>query len=237
MTEVTAAREPDGLVGQGRFLFAEVSLPELLQQLVSLARHTVAGADGVSVSLDTDGGYETPASTDELVRELDHTQYRLEQGPCVHALESHELVCFRVEDREPFPEFADAASAKFITAVMSTPLTAGGNGLGALNMYSGSVPSFPADQVETARLFAEQAAIILANGLAYDNSVSLNARLQEALLSRDVIGQAKGLIMARESCSGEEAFGHLRLRSQQENRKLRTLAEEIVAAHEKSLPA
>lgn len=77
--------------------------------------------------------------------------------------------------------------------------------------------------------------MILANGIAYNSSITLNARLQEALESRDVIGQPKGLIMARESCNGEEAFGRLRVMSHRENRKLRTVAKERVDSHEDAL--
>lgn len=230
--------EPEDLVGLGRVLFAESSLEKLLQQLVILARRTVGGADGVTVSLRGDSGeFETPTTTDDLVFELDQVQYRLNEGPCVHALTHNETVAFRVDDKDPFPRFAEAAASNFISAVLSTPLTLRGHGIGAINIYSGTVPSFPDEQVETARLFAEQATVVLANGLAYDNSTTLNSRLQEALLSRDVIGQAKGLIMAQEGCDSEEAFGRLRHRSQRENRKLRTIAQEIVDAHDKGRSA
>lgn len=217
------------------FLISEASLEELLQQVVTLARRSVPGADSVTVSLNKEKGYETPTATDDLGLELDLVQYKLDEGPCVHALKTHEVVCFQVDEHDPFPRFAEEAESRFVTAVLCTPLHAGEKGIGALNMYSGSVAVFPEEQVETARLFAQQASVILANGLAYKSSVTLNMRLQEALLSRDIIGQAKGLIMARENCNGDEAFGRLRVLSQRENRKLRTVAEEMVQNHEQGL--
>lgn len=220
-----------------KFLLSEASLEELLRQVVGLARRTVEGADSVTVSLNRGEGYETPSATDDLGLELDLTQYKLDEGPCVQALRTHQLVSFQVNQRDPFPRFAEAAASKFVSAVMSTPLHAAGKGIGALNMYSGTLDVYPEDQVETTRLFAAHAGVILANGLAYNSSITLNARLQEALLSRDVIGQAKGLIMIRESCDGEEAFGRLRVMSQRENRKLRTVAQELVEAHEDGLKA
>ena len=231
----STTRQPRGEPSE--FLPREPSWEDLLQQVVILARRSVPGADSVTVSLNAAKGYETPSATDDLGLELDHAQYRLDNGPCVDALKSSQLVSFQVEHRHPYPQFAEEAASKFVTAVLSTPLTASQNGIGALNMYSGSLPAFPEDQVETARLFAEQASVILANGLAYNSSVTLNARLQEALLSRDLIGQAKGLIMAQEGCSGDEAFGRLRVISQRENRKLRTIAQELVDAHHKALTA
>lgn len=214
---------------------SEASLEELLHQVVTLARRSVPGADSVTVSLDQERGYQTPAASDGLGRELDHAQYKLDEGPCVDALKTRHVVSFQVDQRDPYPRFAEAAASKFVSAVLSTPLQAGEQGLGALNMYSGTLDAYPSDQVETARLFAEQTGIILANGIAYNSSVTLNARLQEALLSRDVIGQAKGLIMARDGCTGEEAFGRLRIMSQRQNRKLRTVAQKLVEAHEKGL--
>ena len=48
-----------------------------------------------------------------------------------------------------------------------------------------------------------------------------------ALGSRDVIGQAKGIIMATMHCTADEAFGLLRLQSQAENRKLVAVAAEM----------
>ena len=232
--EAASALEADHL---SKFLLSEASLEELLHQVVALARRSVPGADSVTVSLNKEDGYETPIATDELGRELDHTQYKLDEGPCVEALKTRQLVRFQVDQREPFPRFAEAAASKFVSAILSTPLRAGDKGIGALNMYSGSLDAYPEDQVETARLFAEQAGVILANGIAYNSSITLNARLQEALLSRDVIGQAKGLLMAREGCNGDEAFGRLRAMSQRENRKLRTVAQELVDAHEDGLSA
>ena len=227
--EQLSAEQPQSL---DRYLLSESSLDELLHQVVTLARRSVPGADSVTVSLNRGKGYETPTCTDDLGRELDEVQYKLDEGPCVEALNTHHLVSFQVDQRDPYPRFAEAAASRFVSSVLSTPLAAGGRGIGALNMYSGSVNVFPEDQVESARLFAEQASVILANGLAYSTSVTLNERLQEALLSRDVIGQAKGLLMARENCNGDEAFGRLRLISQRENRKLRTVAQELVDAHE-----
>jgi AmiR/NasT family two-component response regulator len=53
------------------------------------------------------------------------------------------------------------------------------------------------------------------------------AGLQEAVLTRDVIGQAKGILMERHKITAEEAFERLRSASQHQNRKLRDIAEEL----------
>jgi hypothetical protein len=54
------------------------------------------------------------------------------------------------------------------------------------------------------------------------------AHLSTALESRDLIGQAKGVIIATMGCSSDEAFRLLKEQSQHENRKVVDIAAEIV---------
>jgi AmiR/NasT family two-component response regulator len=79
------------------------------------------------------------------------------------------------------------------------------------------------------RLFAGQAGVAIANAEVYRASVALTGQLQEAMASRAVIEQAKGVLMAEQKCTPEEAFTLLRSASQRENVKLREIAERIVA--------
>jgi AmiR/NasT family two-component response regulator len=81
---------------------------------------------------------------------------------------------------------------------------------------------------ETAVLFSEQAAVACANAEVYWRTYSLTEHLREALESRDVIGQAKGILMARRGCTPEIAFEALRKVSQHRNIKLRDIAEQVV---------
>ncbi len=55
------------------------------------------------------------------------------------------------------------------------------------------------------------------------------AQLRSALASRDVIGQAKGVLMVVHACSADEAFAMLRELSQRTNVKLRDVAARLVA--------
>jgi AmiR/NasT family two-component response regulator len=54
-----------------------------------------------------------------------------------------------------------------------------------------------------------------------------------ALETRDLIGQAKGVIIASAGCTADEAFVLLKRQSQAENRKLHEIAAEIVAQTER----
>jgi AmiR/NasT family two-component response regulator len=78
--------------------------------------------------------------------------------------------------------------------------------------------------------FASVAGIVLASAGLHQNLADLAAQLEVAVRSRAVIDQAKGIIMAQNRCSSEEAFRMLVRTSQNRNLKLRHLAEQLVAS-------
>ena len=210
-------------------LLAEQTVEDLLGTIVDLARATVRGADGVSVSLVQDGRLTTSHATDDVVLELDDVQYRHDEGPCVDAIRKGAVMHFDVSrDRDRYPGFADAADQRFITGVLSTPLTAGQQVLGGINCYSASTDRFGEDGAAVAAQFARQASVVLANAAVLADATRTNEQLHQALLSRDLIGQAKGIIMERQGCDADEAFDVLRRRSQHENKKLTAVARELV---------
>lgn len=227
---VGSSAEPDALQLFGAVLLADHSLDDLLDLVVVLARRTVPGADGVSVTLSRNGTMLTSNFSDDVVRELDSVQYKARDGPSFDAVRTQQAVRVALDGDGIYPEFSRAAQRRFMTAVMSAPLTTPHECLGSLNFYSASVERFADDQAEMATLYAGHASILLANAIAYSNSTNLNAALREALTTRELIGEAKGILMAREGCSRDEAFDRLRIMSQHSNRKLRAIAEELVEA-------
>ena len=108
------------------------------------------------------------------------------------------------------------------------PLTVRDEAVGALNLYSRDQHGFDTCE-EVALMFAAQAALALSNAGVRDATKSPAHHLSEAIASRDVIGRAKGILMAREGCSADEAFDMLRRASQRENRKLRDVAADMAA--------
>ena len=219
-----------GMAELGGVRLSEQTLDDLLEFIVSLARASLGGADGVSVSLIDAGVPITTNSSDDVVRELDGVQYAADEGPCIDAMKFGEPVQVALADEiDRYPRFSPAAMQRFITGMLSTPLKVLEETTGALNVYSASVTRFDEDDVEMAGQFAAQASILLANGAAYAAAVRKSDQLQIALQSRDLIGQAKGVLMERTGCSAEEAFDMLRRTSQHSNRKLTSVAEEVVA--------
>jgi GAF domain-containing protein len=128
-----------------------------------------------------------------------------------------------------WPAFAAAATGQGVLATLSLPLADENAVLGALNLYSTTVSTFDDRALEVACLFADQLGVAAANAMAYVEAYELSQQLQQAMESRAVIEQAKGILMAAQGCDADEAFRILVRASQNQNRKLRAIATEIVA--------
>ncbi|MDQ6798128.1 MAG: GAF and ANTAR domain-containing protein [Actinomycetota bacterium] len=227
--EDRATERAIGAVTGGAVLDAS-DIDELLQKVVLLARHTVGGAHSVSISVPDNGGYRTSNSTADEALLIDEAQYEGDDGPCLRALRSARQVQVRVgANGMRSPEFEERAIAAGVTVVLSTPLIRGdGEPVGALNIYGHRDREFDEPERRTAGIIGEHAAILVENALALESATRLNDQLRHAVASREIIGEAKGIIMERQTCTRDEAFDVLRRASQRENRKLRDVAEELV---------
>lgn len=182
-----------------------------LRLVVTLARATVGGADGVSVSLQRQGRLSTVAASDQTITDMDTGQYATGQGPCVSAaVEGRWFHVESLDDEERWPDFIPQAKSLGINAILSTPLTASGTPIGALNIYSRTSGAFaPADQ-ELATIFATEASTILTDAGVDVAPDELAERFQHALQTRQDIAQAQGLIMGRDGVNSHEAYTTLR---------------------------
>ncbi len=99
-----------------------------------------------------------------------------------------------------------------------------------MNIYGPGVPG-PLEErtIEVATTFAGHAAVTLFNAALYAGARDEVAQMKQALASRAQIEQAKGIIMAQERCGAEQAFAILVDLSSRSNRKLRDIAETVVA--------
>jgi anti-anti-sigma regulatory factor len=178
-----------------------------LELVVELARTAVAGADGVSISLLRHGVLSTVAATDETIMEMDTDQYATGEGPCVDASRfGHSFHAGSMDDETRWPSFTPRARALGIKAILSSPLTALQEPVGALNIYSLTESSFDGRDGETAAVCARKASVILSRAGAGVTDADLARRFQIALRSRDVIALSKGIIMERDRVVEREAF-------------------------------
>ncbi len=170
-----------------------------------------------------DGRLETVAPTDELLCDVDAAQYELQEGPCFEAaVDTVHITAPNLAADERFPRYAPIALRAGIRAQAGIRLFDADGSNGALNLYSSRVGAFE-DLGALSLLFAHQSAMALDYARQID-------QLQEAVRSRQVIGQAVGVVMERYSVDEARAFGFLTRLSNNENLKLRLVAERLLQA-------
>lgn len=209
-------------------LLSGTTVERVLESVTTLAAATIPGCDAASVTLVRNGRPSRSVSSADVAVDLDRAQYATRKGPGLDAVQHGDVV--RVDSYETdgrWPELAAPAAAHGIASSLSVPLAVADEVLGALNLYSGRIEAFAGTQQQACTL-ARQASITLANACAMQRAEQLAGQLTEALKNRDVIGQAKGIIMAAQGVTPDEAFDVLRRASQRANRKLEDVASDTV---------
>ncbi len=194
----------------------EQDVDHTLRLIVRGAIHTVPHVEQAGISLvERNGRIESHEPSSELVASLDRLQNELGEGPCLDAI-WHERRTV-VEDMgtayRRWPRWAPAAQERGIGSLLAFQLFATQGSAGALNLYAEQPGAFDEDTTETGALFASQAALVL-------HAAQRVSGLNLALSSRDVIGQAKGVLMERFGVGQARAFAMLVESSQQTNMKL-----------------
>jgi len=193
-----------------------------LRAITAAAVSAVPGADECGISYVVGRRRVEPrSSTSDLPREVDALQGRLAQGPCVDAVWDLEVV--RVDDvgaDERWPAFAEAAPGLGAGSMMCFQLSISGDRLGAMNLYSRTPGAFDDECVEVGHMLAGHAAVALA-GAEHEE------HLRRGMDHRDVIGQAKGILMERYKLTADQAFALLSRTSQHTNRKLFDIAAQL----------
>jgi hypothetical protein len=208
----------------------------------------IEGAEAVSVSLRLDdGAFSTPAETDDLAGRLDRAQYETGEGPCLtatavaglgfayhpdlavptHPVDDEAAPADRGEVR--WPSWGPRAVAAGVRCVLSTGVFPDSDPprQAALTCYSTMPHGLDHADRDTALLLASFAGMALSHTAARTAAELEAAHLREALSSRDVIGQAKGILMQRHGYDADKAFHALSRASQHLNVKLRDVAETV----------
>ncbi|HUR52211.1 MAG TPA: GAF and ANTAR domain-containing protein [Mycobacteriales bacterium] len=211
-------------------LLSQETVQTMVELVTDLATRTIPSATGCAVSLmDERGRRTTTASTDPMVAAADDLQYELDEGPCMTAWRQQTVV--RVDDTvsdRRWPLWAERVQALDVRAALSAPLHAAGEVLGAMKVYSAEPGAFDEADEQLLVRFAAQAAIVLANMQSLDTARQLSEGLKNALVTRDVIATAKGVLMVRDGVDEQTAFAMLVSSSQRENLKVRDVAARLL---------
>lgn len=199
----------------------------LLADVVHAALDLIPHVTEASVSLVT--GRRTVrsrAASGELPRKVDALQSATGQGPCIDAAYEERIV--RVPDMETeerWPDFARAAYGAGAKSMLAFQLFVEGDNLGALNLYSDKANVFDEESELVGLLVGAHAAV------AFSDSQEIS-QLNHALDTRDLIGQAKGILMERFRIGSQQAFQVLTRASSESNLKLRDVAEHLALSGE-----
>jgi len=204
------------------------NLAGFLADVARLAAGVVpSGSCGITVR--RDGQPLTVASSDKWAERVDEVQYGAGEGPCLDTLYTGAVI--DVPDLAAdgrWDGYRQHALEHGVRSSVSIPLAVDGATVGALNLY-GAVPrAFDAAARNHAETFAVQAAAALTLVMRTIGLTEDSAHLERALTTRTLIDQALGILMGQQRCNADEAFALLRAHSQNNNRKLRDVAADLI---------
>jgi len=217
------------LRGMSGVLLSDQTLQSALRLVTALAAESIPGSRGAGVTLAGDGGPMTTAASDEAVERADSLQYEVDEGPCLEAMRLMRLV--RIDDlaqETRWPAWTGPARSLRIRSVLSVPLQVRGDVTGALKVYSPDPSAFGEREERLLGMFAEQAAVLLANVRSVEDLERANQRLRELVHSRDLVAMAKGVLMARGDLGERAAFAALSQESRRNDVPVREVARRIV---------
>ncbi len=216
-----------GLTELATLLLSVENADEALLHLARTAVVVVPDGPSCGITVKANGKFRTVVFSGEIPPSVDEAQYQRDDGPCLEALRTGNLVVAQdlsAEDQERWSGFPPVALAAGAHGVLAYPLEVGGQVVGVLNLYAHERNLFPETVQRIAKQFVDPAALLLSGVLQRLSQAELIEHLNAALESRAVIDQAIGIIMAARACSALEAFAVLRKMSNDQNVKLRDVA-------------
>jgi GAF domain-containing protein len=209
-------------------VLGDLSFATVLEQATHVVKRTLPGAAEVSVTVQN-GQPATVAASGRLAVEVDESQYDAGYGPCLDAIRLGQTIL--VDDQAAdtrWPDYAPRAVAAGVGSSLSVPLSVDEAPVGAFNIYGTEPHAFPATTVKVAEDLALYAAVVLRNAGLYFSASAQAEQMTEAMRSRAVIEQAKGILMGSRRCTADEAFATLIELSQHSHRKLHVVAQALV---------
>ena len=205
----------------------QLDAESVLQTITAGAVAIIPGVRWAGISRIQGRTVEARVPSDPLVASLDALQSELDEGPCITALREHHTV--HIDDMSQhtqWPRFAKAALELGVRCSLSFQLFVHKDNFGALNLYGGEAGVFDDDSFLYGEILAQHAAVAMAGSQATE-------QMHRAIASRDLIGQAKGIIMEHFRVDAVQAFALLTRLSQESNTKLLDVAERVIETRPK----
>ena len=205
-----------------RSLQSERDTDTMLGDLVAAAAIQIPGVDEAALSIvQARRKVVSHNATGALPQQVNALQSEVREGPCLDAVFRERVV--RIPDMAAetrWPTFSRRAAAAGVGSMLSFQLWVEADNLGALSLYARSPHAFDEESEQIGLLFVSHAAVAMAGAAMQD-------QLTQSVDARDLIGQAKGILMERYRIDALKAFALLVRTSQHTNRKLRDVAAEL----------
>lgn len=215
----------------GRFRFGEMNVDDAIREIVSTT-HSMFAVDGAGLMLcDDEQQLRSVAASDGRLEHLEELQIRHGEGPCIEAYETKRLV--GAEDLtgdDRWPDFSRAAVARDVRAILASPLPYNQEAVGVVAVLSEKTRPWSPEGELALLAFTDLAALLIASMMTGERESAMSRQLQEALTSRQIIEQAKGVLIGTEQLSAREAYERLRSQARSQRRKLSIVCAEVVRA-------
>lgn len=205
------------------------SLQELLAEVARLCEDVCASDSSVSVTIGPPAEPQHLASSTEFAQRIDAAQMEANEGPCQQAWETNDIVYSNdaLQDSR-WPQFAQKAEDIGLGSALAAPIRVGDEVLGVLNIYSRDTDAFAVAGLKVVELLADAAGAVVHHVDEEKQLKELTRQLEQAMHSREIIEQAKGILMVQYRCSADEAFARLTKVSQNRNVRIRELAQTLI---------
>ena len=203
---------------------------DLLDRLVNTAVGLLSVSAAGLLLDDQRGNLSVLASSSEATRLLEVYQLQSRQGPCLDCVGTSQVVVSVDLDADlsRWPLFVPAAREAGFASVLAVPMRLRAETIGALNLFHDQPGAVPPEDARIAQGLADVATIAILQQRSSHRSTALAEQLQQALNSRVVIEQAKGVLAERRNIGMDAAFDLLRRHSRDRNRKLGETAQDVV---------
>ena len=203
---------------------------EFLHRLTERCVQLLDCAEAGVLLADAAGALRVMASSSERSDALEVLQSQNEEGPCFECYQRGQSV-FSGDleaDAGRWPVFAPAAVQRGFGSVQALPMRVRGDTVGALNLFRAEAGLIATEDMPLGQGMADIAAIALLQEREVRESRGVVAQLQDALSSRVVIEQAKGILAERAQIDVDVAFTRLRTHARNHNQRLSDVARALI---------
>src|SRR3954453_16788870 len=202
-------------------------LHNLSEEMVEVLNLTGAG-----VTLVHDGQQRFVTAGVEAIANLERVQETWQKGPCIDAVASAGPVVVpdlgAQDASERWPDYTIAAKTAGMQAVAGIPMLADETAIGAVNLYDSQPRTWSAEDLRVATIFASIATSYLIHASVARQQRRTAEQLQQALNTRVIIEQAKGVLAAKRDTTVDDAFQTLRKYARDHNARIHDVSRGVV---------